>query len=446
MNITRIKMRIDNLLWKKDLSKLPSWQAHSIHIIRILQAVYRDLSGGLPTLRAMSLVYTTLLSLVPLLAVSFSVLKGMGAHNQIKPMLLNVLSPLGSGGVEITEHLLNFVDNIKVGVLGFIGVALLFYTVISLIQKIERAFNFTWRITSYRSIGQRFSDYLSVIMVGPVLVFLAIGITASISSSSLVETLSAIEPFGTLLVLLGKIIPYILIIAAFTFIYSIIPNTKVQFKSALTGAIIAGLLWETTGWMFTSFVANSANYTAVYSSFAVLMIFMIWLYLSWLILLIGASIAYYHQYPERISIRQQKMRLSCRLREKIAMLVMFKIADHFYFNKSTLWTQTSLAKSLEISNEAIGLVIDSLEEKKLIMRCGENNDEFTPSKSLEHISVKDIWDSIREAEEAPYLNPSKLESIEAIDELLNNTDLAIQESFASISLLDIIKKQQALMQ
>ena len=442
MNIAQIKHRIENILWEKDLSKLPAWQSHAIHLIRILQAVTRDLTGGLPTLRAMSLVYTTLLSLVPLLAVSFSVLKGMGAHNEIKPMLLNVLSPLGSGGVEITEHLLTFVDNIKVGVLGFVGIALLFYTVISLIQKIERAFNSTWRITSYRSIAERFSDYLSVIMVGPVLIFVAIGITAGISNSSFVSALNAIEPFGTLLLLIGKILPYILIIGAFTFIYTIIPNTKVKFKSALTGAVISGLLWETTGWLFTSFVANSTNYTAVYSSFAVLMIFMIWLYLSWLILLIGSSISYYHQHPERISNRHQLLRLSCRMREKIAMLIMFKIADHFHFDNPKLWTQTSLAKSLDISSDAIDLVVKSLEDKNLIMRCGKDNDAFTPSKSLEHITIKDIWDSAREAEEELDLNPQKLESIDAVDALLDKADKAVTESFTNQSLLDIVSKQQ----
>ena len=279
-------------------------------------------------------------------------------------------------------------------------------------------------------------------MVGPVLVFVAIGMTAGLSNSSLVATLSAIEPFGTLILLLGKIIPYLLIIAAFTFIYTIIPNTKVQFSSALTGAVISGVLWETTGWLFTSFVANSANYAAVYSGFAVLMIFMIWLYLSWLILLTGSSIAYYHQYPERISNRYQMLRLSCRLREKIAMLIMFKIANHFHFNNPKLWTQSSLAKTLDISSDAIELVIKSLEAKKLIMRCGEDNGSFSPSQSLEHIAIKDIWDSVREAEEAPYLNPKKLESIDAIDELLNNVDHAITESFADMTLLDIVNKQR----
>ena len=442
MILKQLIARIEKFLWKQDLSKLPYWQSYAIKILRILQAVSRDLSGGQPTLRAMSLVYTTLLSLVPLLAVSFSVLQGIGAHNQIKPMLLNVLAPMGDSGIQITEHLLTFVDNIKVGVLGFVGIALLFYTVISLVQKIERAFNSTWRITTYRSISQRFSDYLSVIMIGPVFIFLAIGITAGISSSRFVETLTQIEPFGTLLHQVGRILPYIIIIGVFTFIYTIIPNTKVHFRSALTGAVISGLLWETTGWLFASFVANSANYTAVYSSFAVLMIFMIWLYLSWLILLTGSSIAYYHQHPERISTRQQSVSLSCRLREKIALLVMFKIAYQFHYGEPKKWTMTLLSKSLDISNDSMMLIIKALEKNKLLLRCGESAEFFAPAKSLDHIEIRDIWNAIRSAEETSDLNPSVIKSNETIDTLLDQTEDAINESLAGGSLLHLVEKQR----
>jgi len=298
MRISRFKHHIENFLWERDLSTLPKWQAHSILLLRIFQAVYRDLVDGLPTLRAMSLVYTTLLSIVPLLAVTFALFKSIGIHNHIKPLLLNVLSPLGEGGIKITEYLFTFVDNIKVGLLGIVGVALLLYTAFALIQKIERAFNHTWHITSYLSIWHRLGSYLSVITIGPVLVFIAIAITAAISSSALVDALIAIEPFGSLALLLSKIAPYVLIVTAFTFIYLVIPNTRVRFKSALTGAIVAGILWVSSGFIFTLFIAKSTNYTVVYSGLAALMIFMIWLYLSWLIMLIGASIAYYHQFPE----------------------------------------------------------------------------------------------------------------------------------------------------
>jgi len=237
-------------LWEKDLSTLPRWQAGGIHLLRIFQAVILDLKSGHLTLRAMSLVYTTLLSLVPLLAVSFSVLKGFGVRNQLETALNNMLAPLGAQSAEITQYIIGFVNNVKVGVLGALGLGLLLYTVISLVQKIESAFNFTWRISTSRNLAQRFSDYLSVILVGPVLVFTAMGITGTISNSDILTSLTSIAPLGFLISIASKLLPYILVIAAFTFIYILVPNTRVRFKSALVGGLIAGILWETTGWLF----------------------------------------------------------------------------------------------------------------------------------------------------------------------------------------------------
>ncbi|MCK4705250.1 MAG: YihY/virulence factor BrkB family protein, partial [Gammaproteobacteria bacterium] len=251
-------------------------------------------------LRATSLVYTTLLSMIPALAISFTLLKNSGFHNQIKPLLLHLLSPLGTQSTHITNQIITFVDNIDVGLLGIMGISLLFYTVITLIHKIECAFNYTWHITKYRSLGRRLSAYLGVIVIGPILVFAAIVITATIASSSIITSLSSIEAFAIIFTTAGSLLPYLLVIAAFTVIYFLVPNTKVKIRSALIGAFIAGVLWETTGWLFASFVVNSGNYTVVYSSFAVLVLFMIWLYLSWLILLIGAAISYYHQHPNKI--------------------------------------------------------------------------------------------------------------------------------------------------
>ena len=216
MDILKISTQINTVLWEKDINSMPEWQAYLIKLLRIFYAVGRDISGGLPTLRAMGLVYTTLLSMVPLLAVGFSVLKGFGIHNQIEPLLQAAFVHLGDQGDEIATYIIGFVDNIKVGILGAVGIALLFYTVISLVQKIEAALNYTWRITTYRALTQRISDYLSIIMVGPVLMFAALGITATIASSSIVTSLSSIEPFGYLIYGIGKIVPYFLIIAAFT--------------------------------------------------------------------------------------------------------------------------------------------------------------------------------------------------------------------------------------
>ena len=218
-------------LWKLDAEALPWWKALPLAALRILVVVARDIADGQLNLRAMSLVYTTLLSLVPLLAVSFSVLKAFGVHNQIEPFLEQFLEPLGPKGTEITTQVIQFVENIRVGVLGALGLALLFYTVVSLIQKIERAFNFTWRVKQERPVAQRVSGYLTVILVGPVLVFTALGVTGTVMSTAFIQQVAAIEPFGTVIELATRLVPYLLIIAAFLFIYIFIPNTRVSVGS-----------------------------------------------------------------------------------------------------------------------------------------------------------------------------------------------------------------------
>lgn len=424
--MTRLRtlhQRLHTLLWDTRMDTLPRWQAMPLSALRILAAVGRDLASGLPTLRAMSLVYTTLLSLVPLIAVSFSVLKGFGVHNQVEPMLLKLLAPLGDQGTQISAQIIRFVDNIKVGVLGSLGLALLIYTVISLIKKIESAFNYTWRITTFRSLTQRFTDYLSVVMVGPVLIFTAIGITAAVSSSSMLAALNQIEPFGSLLTLVGKLMPYVLIIAAFTFIYKLVPNTRVQLRSALAGAVVAGLLWETTGWLFARFVAGSVSYTAVYSGFAVLIVFMIWLYLSWMILLIGAAIAYYHQHPERIRKHSSAPRLSCRVREQLGLLLMQHIARGFH-NGEARYTVEQLADMLCIDDDAVQHILQALQNAGLLTPAGEQCKQWIPALSLDSITLSDILEAVRSDGEDDGLRVDTLpgsDSIEAVTAQLQHS-------------------------
>jgi membrane protein len=424
-------------LWEKDLSTVPGWQAGGIKLLRIFQAVIRDLKSGMLTLRAMSLVYTTLLSLVPLLAVSFSVLKGFGVNDQLETVLNNMLAPLGEQSIEITKYIIGFVNNVKVGVLGALGLGLLLYTVISLVQKIESAFNFTWRIDTSRNMTQRFSDYLSVIMVGPVLVFTAMGITGTISNSDVLTSLTAIAPLGFLIAITSKLLPYVLVIAAFTFIYILVPNTRVRFRSALVGGIIAGILWETTGWLFASFIAGSGSYTAVYSGFAILMIFMIWLYLSWLILLIGASIAFYYQNPSCVANHQQALTLSCRLQEKTALMAMYQIAKNFHEDKPA-WNHDQLTQTINIDSVPLQKIMDSLVQANLIILGGDDGLYYIPAHSLEHISIKTILDTVRSADETPYLSVRSIKTGAAVEQVFTTVDTAISDSLNKMSLRDLV--------
>jgi membrane protein len=429
---------LKTVLWDANPATLPRWQAWLIQMLRILIATAGDVAEGMLTLRAMGLVYTTLLSLVPLLAVSFSVLKGFGVHNQVEPMLLSLLEPLGEKGVELTHKIIGFVDNVNVRVLGSLSLVFLFYTVISLMTKIEQSLNSTWRIKGHRGFIQRITEYISVVMIGPILIFTGIGLTASISTSAVANTLAQMEGFGILVYYAGKITSFLLIVGAITFIYVLVPNTRVKLMPAFTGAVVAALLWKLTGWVFSSFIAGSTNYSAIYSSFAVVIIFMIWLYLSWLILLIGANVSFYYQHPERTSSRQQVLRLSTRLREKIGLLVMLRIGQSFH-NDSEKLTQQQLSKNLDIATEALALVIRPLEERGLITKSCDKDQVYLPGKSLENIRIRDIWNAVRSAQESAYLNPDNVASDQAVDQLIENINDSINHAIDDMTLLNLVE-------
>lgn len=397
--IANIKAFFDITLWQQLPEKAGMLKRWLFNTLRVAYIVIRELGKGELNLRAMSLVFTTLLSLVPLIAVAFSVLKAFGVHNQIEPFLMSVLEPLGENGVDLTSNIIGFVENIKVGVLGSLGVAMLFYTIISLIQKVENAFNYVWRVSQLRSLARRFTDYLSVVMIGPLLIFTALGMAATAMNADVVQNLQAIEPFGTLLLFATKLIPYIMIIFAFTFLYMFIPNTNVEFKSALLGGVVAGLLWVTTGKVFASFVASSSNYTAIYSSFAILFFFMIWLYLAWFILLTGSQVAFYLQHPNLVRLAGKHYQLSPRLREQEGLSLMTIIAKRFY-DKEPAFSRSELEDITGLNGENLHDIIRVMKKNGFLTELEGEESRFQPGQDIALMSVKDILHSLRTAEES----------------------------------------------
>lgn len=424
-------------LWRVDLDSLGSSRAFLIKLLRLVAVSAKDFSEDLFNLRAMSLVYTSLLSLVPLLAVSFSVLKGFGVHNQIEPALANFLAPLGPKGEEITLQIIGFVENLNVGVLGSIGLAMLLYTVISLIQKIEDAFNEIWRVRKHRSFVRRFSDYMSVLLVGPVLVFSVLGMTASIMSTALARKIVAIEPVGSLFFMIGKIVPLFAVCGAFTFIYIFVPGTRVNARSALMGGVVAGLLWETAGIGFASFLVTSTKYAAIYSGFAILLLFMIWIYLSWLILLFGAKVAFYHQYPHFLNVRKEAILLSNRLEEKLALLIMYLVGSSHYRNERR-WDLDSLLDLLRLPLEPVQEVLARLEKKGLLLESCDDMPGYFPAKDIETISLGEVVGAVRSAGEEAAEVEERFLSQPAVDEVSRKMEEALGEILGRRTLRDLV--------
>ncbi len=429
--------RFNEWLWSEDLTSVSRFERWVIFPVRMLVVVLRQLLGGQLNLRAMSLVYTTLLSTVPLLAVSFSVLKGFGVHNQLEPILANVLEPLGPRGAEITRSVIGFVENIKVGVLGSLGLVFLIYTVVSLTQKIESSFNYVWQVEHLRGLAQRFSSYLSVILIGPVLMFAAVGLTATISSHGLVQTLIHMEPIGRILVLAGKLIPYLLVIATFTFIYIFIPNTRVRLVPALVGGTVAGVLWQTSGWLFATFVATSPNYAAIYSGFAILVLLLIWLYLSWLILLLGSQVAFYVQYPHYLTREPVRLDLSARLQERLALQLMYMIAEH-HCNDREPWTLEALVQYLGLPMQPVHKVLRLMEEGGFLARTCDDKTAYLPRRDIATIRVSELYDLARSAGENRLLTLEKLPGDACVESLLASVDRAAHGAMGDYTLKDLV--------
>jgi membrane protein len=342
----------------------------------------------------MSLTYTTLLSLIPFLAVMFSVLKAFGVQNAIEPLLAQMLQPLGPNSDQITSRVISFVENIRVGILGGVGLATLFYTVLSLVATIEDALNQIWRLPRSRSWGQRFTTYLSVVLVGPVLVFTAFALTASAQSYWLVERLTQIDWVRDLFTLATRVMPFVLLCATFTFVYKLLPYTRVPFSSAVIGGATAAVLWQLVGTGFAAFVANSARYAAIYSSFAVMAVFLIWLYVGWLIVLLGAEVAYFHQHPQAFVREALHAGKGHRFQEWLALTALVEVARR-HLAGTVPWKPLELASRLGVSS--VDNLVNEFVRAGILLRSAEPPG-IALARPPESVTVKEILDIVADTD------------------------------------------------
>jgi membrane protein len=390
-----LKYHAERLLWRIAPAEAPRLLLWAQRTLRFPFALLRDVLEGQLTLRAMSLVYTTLLSIVPLIAFSFSVLKGFGVHHEIRPLLVNLLLPLGPKGVEIADGIIGFVDRVRVDVLGAVGLVFLIGTVLSLIQKIEEACNYVWQVDRSRSFARRISEYLSILLIGPVLMVAALALIATITSSAVMSHIAAIEPFGTTLLLAGKLTPFVLVILTFTFVYGYVPNTRVRLSSALVGGATAGVLWTLAGKLFASFIATSTQYTAIYSGFAIGIVALIWLHLSWLILLLGADVAFYWQHPLALRRGRSAPDPAGGTREQLALAVMYLVGSEFARGRPG-WTVPGLVAHLGMPGRELGSVLRALHRRGLIIETEDSR--YVPARDLGSIQLREVLAAVRESQ------------------------------------------------
>jgi membrane protein len=381
----------EDTLFTRSRSMGPPWGA-TLRVVRYPAALIRDWLRGEISVQAMSLAYTTLLSIVPLMVFSFSILKGLGARGDLRFILHEFFKPLGRTESELTESVMQFVANMRGFLLGSIGLAFLVYTVITTIQKIEASFNFVWRVERPRSLARRFTEYVSIMILGPILLAVALGLLTSAQSTQFAQWLDAITPIAWILSGVGKVLPYLIVALVFTFMYQFIPNTNVEFRAALWGGITAGIIWALVGKMFAAFIVYSSSLVAVYTGFAIVLTTLIWVYLSWLILLIGAQLAFYLQFPQYLRHGQEPFDLAGRDREQVAMSVMYLVGRDYAAGK-THWSSQRLAAELDIPSIVLAPILNCLEQAKLIVATEQH--EFVPGRDPAGIQLSEILDTVR---------------------------------------------------
>ena len=425
---------LNELIWGDSLESQGRIGRMVATFMRYLYAVVRDIFSGQITMRAMSLVYTTLLSIVPLLAFSFAVLKGLGIHEKLEEQMYLFLEPLGERGVQITDNMMALVYNVNGRVLGGVSLAFFLWTAISMVQKVEESLNYVWYVSESRSFARRFTEYMFVLMIGPLAIVIALGMITALQSQEIVQYLLENKIVGSLFVATSKLTPYFIVSGVFAFLYWFMPNTRVRFVPAIVGGLAGGFIWAGMVVIFTTFVATAAARQAVYASFAIAIVTLIWLYLNWLILLIGAQLAFYVQNPAYLKIGRQEPRLSNSVRERLALNIMLLVGRAFREPGATLPTQ-ALSDALQIPSLALAPVIDDLEAKGLL--TANEKGELLPAREMSRIPLSEILDIVRsEGETGSYREPTWEPYVETLGHKLDEAALSAVGEMTLSDLVD----------
>jgi membrane protein len=375
-------------LWELDAADKRWWRRFLLHQGQILTLVVRGFFNDGCMLRASALTYTTLLSLVPMLALVFSVLKGFGVQKVLEPLLLEQLAV---GGGQAVTKIVEYINNTNVARLGSFGLVFLIITVLALLSNIEQAFNSVWGVEETRPLLRRFTDYFSVVTVGPILVVAAISMTSTLESQQLVQALIDHAIVGEALLALFQVLPFMVMWLVFAGLYLFMPNVKVSPRAALIGGIFGGTLWQVSQWGYLNFQVGVARYNAIYGTMAALPILMVWIYLSWVIVLIGLEMTYATQNLRSIRQDLRGRRVNFASLEFIALTVLLCIGRRFYLGRRALG-QEDLSARLDVPSRLMRSILDELTRLGLIVATAQQDEGvgYQPAQALEMIKLHEV--------------------------------------------------------
>ena len=385
-------------IWRLQAHKLPPGRSFWITQLRILLLAVRRFNLDKCELRASALTFYSLLSIVPVVALAFAVAKGFGVEKILGEQLMAKMQ----GQEEVAERIIgfaqSFLENTRGGAIAGVGIVLLFWTVIKVLGNVETSFNDIWGVKTPRAMGRKLADYLSIMMICPVLLIIASSVTVLLTTqvSSMLERLSFLGYLADVLIWLLKIFPYGVIWLVFTFIYVFMPNTKVGLKSALWGGILAGTIYQLVQLAYITFQIGVSNYGAIYGSFAALPLFLVWLQLSWLIVLLGAEISFAHQNVATYEFEQDCLRVSHSFKRMVALTITSLCVKNF-LNAEKPSTAEDISRELEVPIRLVRSVLSELTEARLLSEvCLDHRENvaYQPACDIDRLTVSAVLEQL----------------------------------------------------
>jgi len=427
-------------IWRLQAHKLPPRRSFWITQLRILLLAVRRFNIDKCELRASALTFYSLLSIVPVVALAFAVAKGFGVEKILGEQLMAKMQ----GQEEVAERIISFaqsfLENTRGGAIAGVGIVLLFWTVIKVLGNVETSFNDIWGVKASRTMGRKLADYLSIIMICPVLLILASSVTVLLTTqvSGLLERLSFLGYLADVLIWVLKILPYGVIWLVFTFIYVFMPNTKVELKSALWGGILAGTIYQLVQLAYITFQIGVSNYGAIYGSFAALPLFLVWLQMSWLIVLLGAEISFAHQNVATYEFEQDCLSASYSFKRMIALMIASRCVKNFLRAEKPL-TAEDISRESEVPIRLVRSVLSDLTEARLLSEiCLDHRDDvaYQPACDIRSLTVAGIIERLDQqgATTVPIVESPEIQKLRETLMRLRETS---EQSSANLKLQDL---------
>ena len=427
-------------IWRIQARKLSRRKLSYINPLRVLLLAIRRFFENKCELRASALTFYTLLSIVPVVAMAFGVAKGFGLEKLLESQLLAKLE----GQPEVADRLLAFsrslLENTKGGAIAGVGVAVLFWSVVKVLGNIESALNDIWGIPRARNLGRKLPDYLSVMMICPLLLIIATSATLLVTTqiTAMIEKLAFLGYAAGVIIFLIKLLPYTVIWFLFTFMYVFMPNTKVQLKSAMWGGILAGTIYQLTQFAYIKFQVGVSSYGAIYGSFAALPLFLAWLQLSWLIVLFGAEVSFAHQNVAVYEFAADCADLSHRFKRTVALFITQHCVKAFVHAQNAP-TAEEIAQELEIPIRLVRSTIFELTEARILAEIRLSDSEligYQPGCPIDQLTVTKILGAL-DRHGADTLPLTESTSLDKLREITRNFDEILETAPANLKIQDL---------